>query len=82
MNKGIWYAAGAYFIWGLFPIYWKWLQTVPALQLIGHRIGWSLILLFVLLLATRQWRAPGLQSQWRGSWASGWRRGRVRRAGP
>jgi chloramphenicol-sensitive protein RarD len=44
MNKGIWYAAGAYFIWGLFPIYWKWLQAVPALQLIGHRIGWSFIL--------------------------------------
>jgi chloramphenicol-sensitive protein RarD len=66
MNKGIWYAAGAYFIWGLFPIYWKWLQTVPALQLIGHRIGWSFILLFVLLLATRQWRAfRAVAFEWR-----------------
>ncbi len=57
MNKGIWYAIGAYSIWGLFPIYWKWLQVVPALQLIGHRIGWSFILLFVIVLLTRQWTA-------------------------
>ena len=57
MNKGIWYAVVAYFIWGLFPIYWKWLETVPALQLIGHRIGWSFVLLFIVLLVTRQWGA-------------------------
>ena len=57
MKKGIWYAIAAYSIWGLFPIYWKWLQAVPALQLIGHRIGWSFILLFIFVLVTRQWRA-------------------------
>jgi len=56
-NKGIWYAAGAYLIWGMFPIYWKWLHQVPALQLIGHRIGWSFILLFIIILLTRQWQA-------------------------
>ncbi len=57
MKKGIWYAIAAYAIWGLFPIYWKWLQGVPALQLIGHRIGWSFILLFAIILITRQWQA-------------------------
>ena len=55
MNTGIWYALGAYVLWGLFPIYWKWLQDVPALQLIGHRIGWSFILLLVVIVATKQW---------------------------
>ena len=55
MNAGIWYALGAYVLWGLFPIYWKWLQHVPALQVIGHRIGWSFILLMAVILVTKQW---------------------------
>jgi chloramphenicol-sensitive protein RarD len=55
MNAGIWYALGAYVLWGLFPIYWKWLQHVPALQVIGHRIGWSFILLLIVIIATKQW---------------------------
>jgi chloramphenicol-sensitive protein RarD len=57
MNKGVWYAIVAYTIWGLFPIYWKLLQAVPALQLIGHRIGWSFLLLLIFIVLTRQWRA-------------------------
>lgn len=56
MNVGILYALGAYVLWGVFPIYWKWLQKVPALQLIGHRIIWSFILLMIVILITRRWK--------------------------
>ena len=56
MNKGILYGIGAYVLWGFFPIYWKWLQDVPALQVIGHRIGWSFILLLVYIIARGQWQ--------------------------
>jgi len=56
MKSGIWYALGAYVLWGLFPIYWKWLQHVPALEVIGHRIGWSFILLMIVIIVTKQWR--------------------------
>ena len=55
MNTGIWYALGAYFLWGLFPIYWKWLQQVPAMQVIGHRIGWSFIMLIIVIIVNKQW---------------------------
>jgi len=55
MNKGIWYGIGAYVTWGLFPIYWKWLHNVPAVQLISHRILWSLLMLSVFILVSRQW---------------------------
>jgi chloramphenicol-sensitive protein RarD len=55
MNKGIWYAIGAYTSWGLFPLYWKLLHHVPALQLIGHRIVWSFLALIVIILFIRQW---------------------------
>jgi len=55
-NKGVWYALGAYTVWGLFPIYWKWLHQVDAVQLIGHRIAWSFILLIIFVTVTRQFK--------------------------
>jgi chloramphenicol-sensitive protein RarD len=56
MNKGIWNGLSAYILWGFFPIYWKLLHNVPALQVIGHRITWSFILLIIVILATKQWK--------------------------
>ncbi len=56
MNKGILYGIGAYVLWGFFPIYWKELHQVPALQVIGHRIGWSFIVLIAYILITKQWQ--------------------------
>lgn len=55
MKKGIWYGIAAYAMWGFFPIYWKLLQEVPALQLLGHRIAWSFILLLAFIFITKQW---------------------------
>ena len=57
MNKGIVYAISAYGIWGLLPVYLKWLHTVPAMQVISHRILWSCLLLGGVILLTRQWTA-------------------------
>ena len=57
MKKGILYGIGAYLLWGVFPIYWKWLHTVPAIQVISHRIIWSFLLLALILFVTRQWKA-------------------------
>jgi len=56
MNKGILNGIAAYALWGFFPIYWKLLHKVPALQVIGHRIGWSFILLTFFILFTKQWK--------------------------
>ena len=56
-RKGVLYAIGAYIMWGLFPLYWKQLEFMPALQIIGHRIGWSFLLLLLVILVTRQWSA-------------------------
>jgi len=39
----------AYLIWGLAPIYWKQLGGVPALELIMHRVLWSLVMLGLLI---------------------------------
>ena len=56
MNRGNAYAIGAYLIWGLFPVYFRWLREVPALQLTSHRIVWSFVVLLALVLALRRWR--------------------------
>ncbi len=49
MNKGIWYGVGAYVCWGVFPIYFKWIQRVPPTQILAHRLLWSFILLIILV---------------------------------
>src|SRR5205807_717318 len=50
-----WYALVAYIIWGFFPIYWKWLEVIPPLQVVSHRIVWSCVVLIGLVLAARDW---------------------------
>lgn len=59
-KRGVWFALAAYGAWGLLPIYWKSLHQVPALELIGHRIAWSFIVLAVWITARRGW--PDLRS--------------------
>ncbi len=39
--RGLFAAAGAFFIWGLLPLYLKALQTVPVLQVTAHRLCWG-----------------------------------------
>lgn len=55
MNKGILYSITVYALWGFFPIYWKLLHHVPALQLLGHRIVWSFLLLLGVIFITKRW---------------------------
>ncbi|MDK2124554.1 EamA family transporter RarD [Parachitinimonas caeni] len=55
MNNGILFAALAYFCWGLLPLYLKMLQTVPAMEILLHRMVWSLVFLCAILAWRRQW---------------------------
>jgi chloramphenicol-sensitive protein RarD len=55
-NKGIWYAVGCYLIWGFFPLYWKMLESVPAVQIVAHRQAWSFVFLVLVLVFGGQWR--------------------------
>jgi chloramphenicol-sensitive protein RarD len=56
-TKGAWYAALAYTLWGFFPIYWKLLASISALQLTCHRIVWSGVVLAILIVRSNEWRA-------------------------
>jgi chloramphenicol-sensitive protein RarD len=56
MNPGVLFAASAYLLWGLFPIYIKWLQAVPPAEILAHRMLWSLAFVALLLTLQRHWR--------------------------
>ena len=56
MRSGIIYAALAFLCWGLFPIYFHALDEVPPMQILAHRMLWSLGFLLVVLLLRRQWK--------------------------
>lgn len=61
-------AIGAYAIWGIFPLYWRMLSTVPALELVAHRVVWSTVFLVVAISGLRLVESPlGLElaGQWR-----------------
>ncbi|WP_268798340.1 EamA family transporter RarD [Pseudomonas huanghezhanensis] len=56
-RRGYILGLSAYIIWGLFPLYFKVLASVPALEIIVNRAIWSAIFGLALLLLV--WKHPG-----------------------
>ncbi len=56
MQRGVIYGIAAYFLWGVFPIYWKMLKQVDALEVLLHRIVWSLVFIVLILGIRRRWQ--------------------------
>jgi chloramphenicol-sensitive protein RarD len=55
MHPGIAYAALAYTLWGLFPLYFSHLAAVAAAEVLVHRVVWSLVFVLALLAWQRRW---------------------------
>jgi chloramphenicol-sensitive protein RarD len=55
MQSGVLYAALAYAAWGLFPLYFRQVASVPSLEIVLHRSVWSLVFLLALLALLRRW---------------------------
>ena len=49
-------AVGAYFLWGLFPLYWPLLEPAKPVEILAHRMAWSLIFLVVVLATSGGFR--------------------------
>lgn len=52
MNPGYLYAAAAFVLWGVLPVYWKHFDAIPATQLVAHRVVWSILVLVPLVWLT------------------------------
>jgi chloramphenicol-sensitive protein RarD len=55
MQTGILSAALAFLFWGLFPLYFHAISEVPPLQILAHRMLWSLLFLLTVLAVRKQW---------------------------
>lgn len=55
MQRGTILALSAYLLWGILPVYWKQLTSVPALETTAHRVVWSALFISLLLLVRRRW---------------------------
>lgn len=49
-RRGLWVALAAFVAWGLMPLFWHLLKSVPSLQIVMHRIVWSAVLVTAWLL--------------------------------
>jgi len=56
-RAGTLYGVAAYSLWGLFPLYWPLLKPSGALEILAHRIVWSVLVVAVLLTAGGRWAA-------------------------
>jgi chloramphenicol-sensitive protein RarD len=55
-QAGVAYALAAYLSWGFLPFYFKAVAAVPSLEVLAHRIVWSLAFLLALTLLRGRWR--------------------------
>lgn len=55
-QTGIVYTAFSYLLWGILPIYWKFLGDVPADEILANRIFWSFWFMLLFLFVTRRFR--------------------------
>jgi chloramphenicol-sensitive protein RarD len=49
-RRGFLLGAAAYGMWGLFPLYWPHLKPAGAVEILAHRVFWSLAVMLVLVL--------------------------------
>ncbi len=54
-RTGLLYGLAAYVWWGLMPLYFAEVLTVPPLEMLAHRIVWSLVLLVILVTMAGRW---------------------------
>lgn len=55
VHLGVVYAGFSYFLWGLLPIYWKFLDNVNAKEILAGRIFWSFVFMLIILFCTKKW---------------------------
>ncbi|MBK8907481.1 MAG: EamA family transporter RarD [Rhodospirillales bacterium] len=57
VTGGVFLALGAFGMWGVFPVYFKAVASVPAAEVLCHRIVWSALFGAILITALGQWPA-------------------------
>ena len=54
-QQGVFYGILSYVLWGFAPVYFKFLEHVPATEILSHRIVWSVVFIAVIMLILKSW---------------------------
>lgn len=54
-RRGVLYGIAAYSMWGLFPLYWPLLKPAGAVEILSHRVVWTLAVVVAILAVRRHW---------------------------
>ncbi|TLP66188.1 EamA family transporter RarD [Microbispora triticiradicis] len=54
-RRGLLFGVAAYTMWGLFPLYWPLLKPSGAVEILAHRMVWSLVVVVAVLAVRRHW---------------------------
>ncbi len=54
-RRGLGFGFGAYFLWGLFPLFWPLLEPAGPTEILAHRFIWSLLFVIAILAIQRRW---------------------------
>lgn len=54
-KRGAAFGVAAYVLWGLFPLYWPLVKPAGAVEILAHRILWSLAAVVAVLAVRRSW---------------------------
>ncbi|WP_214409915.1 EamA family transporter RarD [Sphaerisporangium fuscum] len=54
-RRGVLFGIAAYAMWGLFPLYWPLLKPSGAVEILAHRMVWSLVAVVAVLAVRRHW---------------------------
>jgi chloramphenicol-sensitive protein RarD len=60
LRRGYLYGLGAYLCWGFFPIYFKELRPAGPVEILAHRVVWSVVFVALVLTVVRHW--PGIRA--------------------
>ena len=53
-RRGLIYGVSACLTWGFFPLFWPLLKPAFALEILAHRVVWSLLVCLILIVGQRK----------------------------
>jgi len=56
LRRGYLYGISAYVLWGFFPLYFKLLKPAGPVEILAHRVVWSVLFIAAILAVGRNWR--------------------------
>lgn len=67
-TQGLIWGFVSYSMWGIFPIFWKLLASVPAAEILAHRMLWSFVFYFAVFVGSSFKQLPSLFKQSKRDW--------------